>query len=137
MAEAIEVEVVAADGVAWEGQAHSIIVRTTEGDVGIWPSHEPFLAAVVPCAVEIIRVDGVHDVVAVDGGFVSVADNRVSILAQYARIAREIDVEAARREFALAEKAMNEGRVNDEIVRDYHRAAAQVKAAERAVGVER
>ena len=41
----LQVEVVAAEGKVWEGQAVSLIARTTEGDIGILADHEPFMAA--------------------------------------------------------------------------------------------
>jgi F-type H+-transporting ATPase subunit epsilon len=134
MAETIRVEVVAAEGIAWEGDAQSIIARTTEGDVGILPHHEPFLAALVPCAAEILTVDGLREVVAVDGGFISVADNRVSLLAGYARIAKEIDRAAAERELAQLEAEIENQPVDDQTWERFHRAQAQVKAAQMAAG---
>jgi len=72
----LRVEVVAAEGIAWEGDALSVIARTTEGDIGVLPNHEPLLAALVPCAAEVLTTDGNREVVAIDGGFISVADNR-------------------------------------------------------------
>ncbi len=94
----LAVDVVAADRRVWEGEAISVIARTTEGDIGIMANHEPLLAVLVPCAAEILTADGKREVLAVDGGFISVADNRVSILSQYGRLAHEILVEEAERE---------------------------------------
>ena len=54
----LRVKVVAADREVWSGEAVNIIARTTEGDIGILPGHEPILAALVPCAVTIITADG-------------------------------------------------------------------------------
>lgn len=82
------VEVVAADRRVWEGEALSVVARTTEGDIGIMANHEPLLALLVPCAAEILTKDGKREVLAVDGGFISVAENRVAILRQYGRLAR-------------------------------------------------
>jgi F-type H+-transporting ATPase subunit epsilon len=130
----LEVEVVAAEGIAWQGQALSVIARTTEGDIGVMPNHEPLLAAMVPCAAEILTADGNREVVVVDGGFISVADNRVSMLAQFARIAAEIDLKAAEHELAAAEKRLNAGEIDDETRHHFLRAEAQVKAARMAQG---
>ncbi len=137
MADTIRVEVVAADGVVWEGDARSVIARTTEGDVGILPGHEPFLASLVVCAVEILTVDDLRQIVLVDAGYISVADNRVSLLSQYARIAQEIDVAAAERELAEAVKRMNAGDQDEETLRHYRRAQAQVRASRLAAGAAR
>ena len=130
--EPLYVEVVCADGRVWEGEATQVTARTTEGDVGILARHEPFLAALVPGAVEVITVQGEREIMAVDGGFVSVADNRVSVIAQYAKIAQEISLEGAEKELREAEKALNEGETDEATRRHFNRASAQVKAAQKA-----
>lgn len=123
------VEVVSADGITWEGEALSVIARTVEGDVGVMPGHEPFLAILVPCAAEVLTADGHREVVAVDGGFISVADNRVSLLSQFAKIAKEIDLNAAEHELAAAERRLNAGDLDEETRQHFLRAQAQVRAA--------
>jgi F-type H+-transporting ATPase subunit epsilon len=130
VADVLRVEVVSADGITWEGEALSVIVRTTEGDLGILPGHEPFLAALVPCAAEVLTADGNREVLALDGGFVSVAENRVSVLSQFAKIAREIDLPAAEHELAAAEKRLDAGELDDETRQHFLRAQAQVRAAQ-------
>ena len=92
----LRVKVVAADREVWSGEAVNIIARTTEGDIGILPGHEPILAALVPSAVTIITADGEQEVIAVDGGFIA-ADprGRVSLLSQYATRSDEFSPEEA------------------------------------------
>ena len=125
----LRVEVVAAEGIAWQGDALSVSARTTEGDIGVLPNHEPMLASLVPCAAEVLGTDGNREVVVLDGGFISVADNRVSLLSPFARIAKEIDLKAAEHELAAAEKRLNAGEIDEETRHHYLRAQAQVKAA--------
>ena len=125
----LRVEVVSATGIAWEGDALSVIARTTEGDIGILPNHEPFLAGLVPCAAEVLAVDGRREILAIDGGIISVADNRVSLLSQFARVAREIDLKEAEHELAEAELRLDRGDVDEETMQHFRRAQAQVKAA--------
>jgi F-type H+-transporting ATPase subunit epsilon len=125
----LRVEVVSADGIVWEGDALSVIVRSTEGDLGILPDHEPFLAVMVPCAAEVLTADSHREVVAIDGGFVSVADNRVSLLSQFAKVAKEIDLDAAEHELAAAERRLNAGDLDEETRQHFLRAQAQVRAA--------
>ncbi len=129
MADVLRVEVVSAEGITWDGEALSVIARTTEGDLGVLPGHEPFLAALVPCAAEVLTADGNREVLALDGGFISVADNRVSVLSQFAKVAKEIDLKAAEHELAAAEKRLNAGELDDETRQHYLRAQAQVRAA--------
>ncbi|MDR1237213.1 MAG: F0F1 ATP synthase subunit epsilon [Propionibacteriaceae bacterium] len=132
MAETVRIEVVAAEGIAWEGDALSIIARTTEGDVGILPHHEPFLAALVPCVTEISTIDGKREFVAVNEGFISVADNRVSLLAGYARAGGAIDLQAAERELAGLEQSVDSGQADDDTLAKLKLAQVQVRAAHRA-----
>ncbi|HBX81554.1 MAG: F0F1 ATP synthase subunit epsilon [Propionibacteriaceae bacterium] len=127
-------EVVSADGIVWVGPATQVTARTIEGDVGILPRHEPFLAALVPCAAEIISEDGRREIIAIDGGFISVADDHVSLLSQYARLAHEILLPEAEKELAAAQKLIDDGDLTEETRRHYRRASAQVKAAEKAAG---
>jgi F-type H+-transporting ATPase subunit epsilon len=134
MAETISVEVVAAEGSAWEGDALSVIARTTEGDIGILPHHEPFLAALVPCVVEISPDGQPREFVAVDGGFISVADNRVSLLAGYARAAGKIDRQAVERELADLEKLVDSDQADDDTLAKYRLAQVQLMAARQAAG---
>jgi F-type H+-transporting ATPase subunit epsilon len=102
MAEPIQVELVAADRVVWSGQASEVLARTVSGDLGVLSGHAPLLSLLVPGVVEIRPIEG--DVVraAVDEGFLSVSDNRVSILSEDAFLASEIDAAAVNAELEAA-----------------------------------
>ena len=96
MADALTVELVAADRTVWSGEATMVIARTVEGDIGVLRGHAPVLSLLTEAIVEITAEDG-HTVFAVaDGGFLSVANDRVSILSERAELATEVDVEEAR-----------------------------------------
>ncbi len=94
----LQIELVAADRVVWSGQAAQIIARTVDGDVGVLPNHAPMLSLLVAGVVEITSPEGHVVFAAVEEGFLSVADNRVSILSEDAYLADEIDRSAARAE---------------------------------------
>ncbi len=132
--EALKAEVVSAEGLVWEGSAISVVARTTEGDLGVMARHEPFLAALVPCAAEILTPSGDREILAVDGGFISVSENKVALIAQYAQVAREIKMDVAERELAVAEKALDDGDGSPDAVQRRNRALAQVKAAYKVAG---
>jgi F-type H+-transporting ATPase subunit epsilon len=122
----LQVELVAADRKVWSGPASMVIAKTTEGDVGILPGHVPFLGVLVNGAVQ-VRRDGADPVVAaVHGGFLSLADDQVSILAEVAELASEIDVERARSALARIE-AMPE--LDAEAKAAKERALARIRAA--------
>ena len=126
------VDVVAADRRVWEGEALSVIARTMEGDIGILPNHEPVLAVLVPSAAEVLTTDGKREVIAVDGGFIAVSDNRVSVLSQYARLAHEISLSEAEHELREAQRLRNEGDNSDATRQHHDRAVAQLAAAKKA-----
>ncbi|MBK8463002.1 MAG: F0F1 ATP synthase subunit epsilon [Nigerium sp.] len=129
----LRVEVVAADGLVWEGDAESFLARTPDGDIGILSHHEPILATLVPCAVEVLRADGgVREIIAIDGGFLAVDENRVSVLTSHGRMAQEIKLAEAEREYHAAQKALDAGDVSVDTKHHYYRARAQLRAAQRA-----
>jgi len=129
MADLLQVELVAADRVVWSGEAHGVIARTTEGDIGILADHAPILSLLVEGVVEVRTESGDRVVAAVDAGFLSVAQNRVSILAEDAQLSTEIDVDKARQQ---AEQARSAGDDDDQAVEAARRAEARVRAVERA-----
>lgn len=127
----LHVEVVSADRVVWSGESVNVIARTVEGDVGILPGHEPFLGLLVPCVVEIVTADGRSESVAVDGGFISVAEGRVSVLSQHAALGHEVSLEEARVEAApLSAKAL-EGKADEAEVHRLRILEAQIRAGEK------
>ena len=100
----LQVELVAVERMIWSGEARMVIARTTEGELGVLPGHAPLLGELAPGGVVTIRTESGEDlVVAAHGGFVSVTDRGVSILAETAEISTEIDVERAREALRRAE----------------------------------
>ena len=104
MAEPLQVELVAADRVVWSGQASQIIARTVEGDLGVLAGHAPLLSLLVPGVVEITSLDGEVVRAAVEEGFLSVADDHVSILSEDTFLAAEVDAAAVQSELEAAQK---------------------------------
>jgi F-type H+-transporting ATPase subunit epsilon len=134
MAEAMQVEVVSADRVVWSGKSSNIIAKTVEGEIGILPGHEPVLGVLVPSAVVIFCDEGLptREIVAVDGGFISVSQGRVSILSEYARMADEVTVAEAEKELTEAQRVLDTGDGSDEDRKHFLRATAQLRAAQKA-----
>lgn len=92
--------VVTAESDFYDGEVDRIVVRTSEGDVGILPKHVPYVAALGIGGLS-VYADGQCRVAAVSGGFVDVAPEGTTILARTCEWADEIDInrakEAARR----------------------------------------
>jgi F-type H+-transporting ATPase subunit epsilon len=94
----MQVRLVSVERPIWSGMANAVYARTTEGEIGILPGHSPLLGALAPgWLVRIQQADGVEQRVAVHGGFLSVRADGVSVLAEMAESAEEIDVARARR----------------------------------------
>ncbi len=127
MAEHLQVELVAADRTVWSGRAEMVIARTVEGDVGVLRGHAPMLALLADAVVEITDDDGHVTVAVVDGGFLSVAADRVSVLSERAVLAEEVDADQARSELDAA----RDGGADD-AERRIRRAEARLRAVERA-----
>jgi F-type H+-transporting ATPase subunit epsilon len=95
-----EARVVASDGMIWSGRATFVAARTVIGEIGILPHHEPVLALLDEGEVEINLPDDSVLRVAVHQGFLSVEAETVTILADTAELASDIDLDRA--EAALA-----------------------------------
>ena len=124
----LHVELVAADRLVWSGEATVVNARTAGGEIGILADHMPILSLLAAGVVEVETPDGESWFAAVDEGFLSVAANRVSILASHAEMASDIDADQARRDLDEAKGNGDEDRHGAEV----RRLEARVQAAERA-----
>lgn len=121
----LHVELVAVERMIWSGEATMVLARTTEGELGILPGHTPLLGALEPgWIVRIDRADEDELRVAVHGGFLSVRKDGVSVLAEMAEPADDIDVARAR---AALDRADPESGPDGVAARD--RALARLRAA--------
>ncbi|KOP71829.1 F0F1 ATP synthase subunit epsilon [Cytobacillus solani] len=103
----IKVSVVTPDGPVYESDVEMVSTKAESGELGILPGHIPMVAPLQIGAVR-LKTQGKTDIVAVSGGFVEVRPDKVSILAQSAEQADEIDVDRALRAKERAEKRLND-----------------------------
>jgi F-type H+-transporting ATPase subunit epsilon len=122
----LNVSLVAMDREVWVGRAKIVVATTPEGEIGIMAGHEPVLALLIDGTVRIETVSGDRLRAAVHGGFFSVANNEVAILAETAELGSEIDVERAQRALdrILADGSVDRGEKAAEL-----RARTRLKAA--------
>ena len=102
----LHVELVVPDRELWSGEASMVIAKTTEGDIGVLTGRAPVFGVLAEGSlVEIVTGDETRVRAAVSGGFLSVADDKVSILAAQAQLGPEVNADEAQRELdtALAE----------------------------------
>jgi F-type H+-transporting ATPase subunit epsilon len=106
----MRVALVVPDRELWSGEASTVIAKTTEGDIGVLSGHSPVFGVLAEGSLVEILTDSERVRAAVSGGFLSVADNRVSILAAEAQLEQEVDQEVTRQglDAALAEASPGE-----------------------------
>jgi len=129
MAGGLQVEVVAADRMVWSGEASMVSARTVDGDIGVLRGHTPVLSLLAPSVVEITADSGRPVVASVDGGFISVAKDRVSILSEHIWLGQEVDTAQAR---ADLDAARSEAGANAEFDPAVRWAQARLDAAAKA-----
>ena len=106
----MQVELVSVERPIWSGEATGVFARTVDGELGILPHHAPLLGALEPGRIVRIEREGEDDLrVAVHGGFLSVGKDGVSVLAEMAETADEIDVARARAALDKADPDSPEG----------------------------
>jgi F-type H+-transporting ATPase subunit epsilon len=127
----VHVELVSVERLLWSGDASMVIARTTEGELGVLPGHAPLLGELAPGGVVRIQQEGGEELsFAVHGGFLSVTEDGVSILAEIAERSDEIDV--ARAQQAL-ERARSAGEDDDEAAAAASRALSRLRATGQSV----
>jgi len=93
----LDVDIVAVERKIWSGKATFVFTRTTSGEIGILPRHIPLVAQLVDDAMVRVEREGEDDLrIAVDGGYLSVTEAGVTILAESAEFESEIDADAAK-----------------------------------------
>lgn len=130
----LRLEIVTPEGTVLAQEATMVIAQTMDGQIGVLPGHIP-LVTVLDTGVMRVQTGGPEQEkkLAVSGGFLEISpDNKVTVLAQTAELAEEIDVERARRALARAEERLNSqqkdiNRERAEIAR--RKALARLRAA--------
>jgi F-type H+-transporting ATPase subunit epsilon len=107
----LRVELVSPEGEIWSGSARMVIAKTLEGNIGVLTGHPPVLGILAEGSlVWILDPEGGPDdsktiVAAVSSGFLSVADDRVSVLARQAQLGSQVDTAAAKADLEAAQAA--------------------------------
>ena len=136
MAEAhtIHVDIVSAEGEIFSGEARMVFAPASQGEIGITPHHAPLLSLLKAGEVRVQTPDGQEQLFYVGGGALEVLPTRVTVLADTALRARDIDESAAlaakqRAEEALRDKTSSISQA--EALAELARVAAQLKVLQR------
>ena len=98
----LRVELVVPDRELWAGEARTVVAKTMEGDIGVLTGHSPVFGILTEGSLVEIFTEDSSVKAAVSGGFLSVADDQVSILAAQAQLGQDVDTAEARRELDVA-----------------------------------
>jgi len=104
MAKSFHLDVVSPEAVIWSGDVHTLITRTTEGEMGVLADHEPLMAALATGSSIIRAADGSTVTLAIHGGFLQVLHNEVTLLTDRAEISDGTTEDARRLAQALSEQ---------------------------------
>ena len=118
-------DIVSAEEEIFSGLVEMLVATGVEGELGVGYGHAPLLTSLVPGPVRIVTQDGSEEVYYVSGGFLEVQPGVVSILADAALRAHDVDEAAAEEARKEAEHAL----ANQSGDFDYGRASAQLAEA--------
>ena len=103
---AFHLEIVTPDGLAFNGEVESLLIRTDDGDAEILCGHADFLASLTTGRARLI-IDGKPRYASVSGGFVSVGDGVTRVVAITFEFAEDIDLNRAKAAKERAETALS------------------------------
>ena len=121
----IHCDIVSAEKSIFSGLVQMIVAAGTLGDLGIAPGHAPLLTSLIPGPVRLVMANGEEEVFYVSGGFLEVQRNTVTLLADTALRAGDVDEAAAAQAMEEAERAIK----NQGAEFEYSAAAAQLAEA--------
>lgn len=125
MAMTVHCDVVSAEQKIYSGLVEMLIATGSEGELGIQPGHAPLLTALKPGPVRIFKQGGEEEILYVSGGYLEVQPSIVTLLADTAVRAKDVDEAAALEAQREAEKAL----ANKTGEFEYSRAAAELAEA--------
>ena len=127
----IELDIVSAEASIFHGDVRFVSVTGLGGELGIHPNHSPLLTALKPGKIHAILKDGTEEVFYISGGMLEVQPKIVSVLADTALRADDLDEAAALAAKAKAEKFLQQktdGMEYSKALAELAEAAAQLRA---------
>jgi F-type H+-transporting ATPase subunit epsilon len=125
MAMTMHCDIVSAEKQIFSGLVELVVATGTLGDLGVAPGHAPLLTALIPGPVRVVLQNGSEEVYYVSGGYLEVQSGVVTVLADTALRASDVNEAAALEAIKDAEKAI----ANKDTEFEYGRAAAQLAEA--------
>lgn len=104
------VQVVTPDGIKYDHHASFVLVKTKEGEMGIYPGHLQLIAVLEIDEMKVRRIDDENHVdwIAVNGGIIEINNDVITVVSDSAERARDIDITRAERAKLRAERQLIE-----------------------------
>ncbi|MEP3350621.1 MAG: F0F1 ATP synthase subunit epsilon [Marinomonas sp.] len=125
MAITVHCDIVSAEQEIFSGAVQSLVAAGSYGDLGIMPGHAQLLTTLQPGPVRVIKENGDEENIFVSGGFLEVQPHRITVLANTAIRARDLDEDAAQQAKKHALELLAEQKPDV----DYTRATAELAEA--------
>lgn len=122
MAMTVLCDIVSAEEAIFSGLVELLVAAGEQGDIGVMPGHAALVTSLKPGPVRIKKQNGEEEIFYVSGGFIEIQPNSVTVLADTALRADNIDEAAALEAKKHAEQALE----NQSGDFDYSRAASQL-----------
>ncbi|WP_416886850.1 F0F1 ATP synthase subunit epsilon [Marinospirillum sp.] len=108
MAMTMHCNIVSAEKKLFDGRAEMVVAKGVQGELGILPGHTPLLTELQPGTVKVIKQNGEEELIYVSSGFLEVQPDVVTVLADSAERASNIDEAAAKEAMEAAQRAMQD-----------------------------
>lgn len=131
----VHLNVVSAEEELFSGRIESLQITGSEGELGIMPGHAPLLTSLKPGMARIVKQHGDEEVIYLSGGMLEVQPNSVTVLADVATRAGDLDEKAAEDAKKRAEENINAGAGDAnyaELAAELARAVAQLRVIQAA-----
>ena len=128
----MKLEIVTAERVVYSEDVSVLVAPGSDGELGVLPGHAPLLTTLAPGEIKVTK-DGEESFMVVSGGFLEVLGNKVTILANTAEHADEIDEDRAEAALQRAQERV----ASAESDMDLERALASMRRSAARLGVAR
>ena len=99
----MDLQIITPEKVVYEGEISELYIKTADGPLGIFPHHINLFSKLVPGELK-IKISGREEFMALTSGFMEINNNKITVLADYAVPAEEIQIEKAMEAKKRAEK---------------------------------
>lgn len=110
----LTLEIITPEKVVYKDEVAEVVVPTVNGEIAILPNHINLLTQINPGEL-IVKKGSVQQYLAITGGFLEVLDNKISILADYAVMAQDVEIARSQEAKKRAEKVMSEKATDNEL----------------------